>query len=266
MVAAMLRGAWRALVVGAIAATVVSGCVYVRRSTSLVPVRAAASRGASGAPTGVISLTIVAAQAAASQRGGLSWDDGGGAPDCFVRVYRNEAMVYESPTVADTTTPEFDATLPESLAIAAGARMRLEVWDRDTLGSDPVGIWRGVGLPSNAVSGVEARVLLEGGSYVTIRTSAPRAYRGIGIRLFELRPGELMVVEVEPYSPAGRARIVAGDRIVAIGGRLISALTASTASGALSMAADRHEPLRLRTGRGVERVVELDRGYTYLVE
>lgn len=262
----MLGGAWRAAALAALAATVlVSGCVYPRRATSLVPVRGAATV-AIGAPSGVVSLTIVAAQTPSSRRGGMTWDDGGGAPDCFVRVYRNETMVYESPTVADTTSPRFDAQLPESIVISGGARMRLELWDRDTLGSDPVGVWRGVGLPGHSTGGGEARVLLDGGTYLTIRTGPPRPYRGVGIRLFELQPGELVVVQVEPYSPAGRAGIVEGDRIVAIGGRLVSALTPAAASGALSMAADRHQALRLRNARGEERVVELDRGYTYLVD
>lgn len=263
----MLAGGSRAIAVGMLMTVVFlgAGCVYPRRSTSLVAVRGAVSSSI-GAPTGVVSLTIVSAQAGRARRGGISWDDGGGLPDCFVRVYRNEEMVYESPTVSDSMTPRFDAELPENLLVPAGARMRLEVWDRDTIGSDPVGIWRGIGLPSSAVSGVEARVLLEGDAYLTIRTGAPRPFRGVGISSFEVRSGELYVVEVEPYSPAGRAGVVAGDRIIAIGGRPVSSLTASTATGALSMSADRHEALRLRDGSGVERVVELDRGYTYLVE
>lgn len=266
MVAPMLLGAWRVAVLAALAASMLApGCVYPRRATSLVPVRGATTV-AIGAPTGVVSLTIVAARTPASRRGGMAWDDGGGAPDCFVRVFRNETMVYESPTVADNSSPRFDAHLPESLVVSGGPRMRLELWDRDTLGSDPVGVWRGVGLPGHGTGDGETRVLLDGGTYLTIRTGPPRPYRGIGIRLFELRPGELYVVEVEPYSPAGRAGIVAGDRIVAIGGRLVGSLSAAAASGALSMAADRHQALRLRNSRGGERVVELDRGYTYLVD
>lgn len=263
----MFRGVWLAPALGVLAASLlVPGCIYPRRSTSLSAVRVAPGTASIGAPAGVVSLTVVSAQVVPMRRGAMTWDEGGGAPDCFVRIYRNESLVYESPTVADTTTPTFDATLPENLLIPASARIRIEVWDRDTLGADPVGIWRGVGLPDNASSGVEARVMLEGGSYVAIRTGPPTPMRGVGIRTFEIRPGELVVVDVEPYSPAGRAGIVSGDRIVAIGTRLVSTLTASTATGALSMAADRREPLRLRNAAGEERVVELDRGYTYLVE
>lgn len=254
------RAAGVSLLCGALA---VAGCVYPRRSTSLSPVRGRATTSI-GAPSGVVSLTIVEATIA-PRRGSMDWDDGGGLPDCFVRVYRNEAMVFETPTIADSMHPEFEATLPESLLVPANARIRLEVWDRDTLGSDPVGAWRGVGLPANAMSGGEARVLLEGGSYLTIRTGPPAAYRGIGIRSFEVRPGELVVVEVEPYSPAGRAGIEPGDRIVAIGDQTVGALGASGAAGALSLAADRHQSLRILNGRGASRVVELDRGYTYLV-
>jgi hypothetical protein len=263
----MSSGVGRALGVGALlVAMCASGCVYPRRSTSLSPVSGTAGGSAIGAPADVVSLTIVSAHPNRLRRGGIPWDDNGSPPDCYVRVFRNEELVFETPTVDDSFTPEWNVVMPENFAVTRAARIRLEVWDRDAIGSDPVGIWRGVGLPESAMGGVEARVLLEGDSYLSIRAGSPRAHRGIGITTFEVRPGELVVVEVEPYSPAGRAGIVAGDRIIAIGGREVSTLTANTASGALSMAADRHEALRLRNERGEERVVELDRGYTYLVE
>lgn len=242
-----------------------AGCAYPRRSTSLSPVTAA---GAStlGAPDRTFSVTIVSAQTGSSRRGALSWDDGGGLPDCFVRVYRDDEMLFETTTIADSLRPEWNQTAPHNIEVPSGARIRLEVWDRDTLGADPVGIWQGVGMPPNAQSGVDARVLLEGESWLTIRLSPPRPHRGIGIRTFEIHSDGLVVVEMEPHSPAGRAGIVVGDSIVAIGGRAISSIPQNDAVTALSLAADRDEPLRVRGPSGSERVVQMDHGYTWLVE
>lgn len=241
-----------------------AACAYPRRSTSLSPVTAA---GAStlGAPERTYSITIVSAQTGATRRGALSWDDGGGLPDCFVRIYRNDTLVFESETVNDSLRPEWNETLPRNVEIPAGAQVRLEVWDRDTLGADPVGVWRGVGMPSNAESGVDARVLLEGESWLTIRLASPRPHRGIGIRQFELHGDSLVVTEVEAHSPAGRAGIAAGDAIVAIGGRAVSSIPQNDSVTALSLAAERDEPLRVRGRDGTERVVQMDHGYTWLV-
>jgi C-terminal processing protease CtpA/Prc len=120
-------------------------------------------------------------------------------------------------------------------------------------------------MPPTAVPGAEGRIMMAGGAYLSIRISNPQAYRGVGITSFEQRPGELLVVSVETHSPAGRAGIVPGDRIIAIGAETIDALGPQRAAGALSMASDRHAALRVRNERGVERTVELDRGYTWHV-
>lgn len=240
------------------------GCVYPRRATSLSAVSAP---GAStlGAPEHVYRVTIVSAQTGATRRGALSWDDGGGLPDCFVRVYRDDELVFESRTIADSIRPEWNETLPRNLEVVPGTRLRLEVWDADTLSADPVGIWRGEGLPMNAEPGAPARILLEGESWLTVRFDDPRPHRGVGIRSFELRGGSLGVVEVEPHSPAGRAGIVPGDAILAIGSRAVGSIAENEAVTGLSLAADRGEPLRIRSANGSERVVELDRGFTWLV-
>lgn len=242
----------------------VAGCAYPRRSTSLSPVSAA---GAStlGAPDRTYSITVVSAQTGNLRRGSLSWDDGGGLPDCFVRIYRNDELVFESETIDDSIRPEWNQTTPRNVEVPSGAAIRLEVWDQDTLGADPVGIWRGIGMPANAESGVDARVLLEGESWLTIRLGSPRPHRGIGIRTFELRGDALRVVELEPHSPAGRAGIAVGDDIVAIGGRSVGSIAQNDAVTALSLAADRNEPLRVRGPSGTERVVTMDHGYTWLV-
>lgn len=254
------------IVLGA-ALVLLASCAYPRRTTSLSPVRSASSMtvGPGGTPGDVYRFTAVSATLNAQNRGATQWDDGGGLPDPVVRVYRDDQLVWESGTVNDSIHPEWNEVAPRNIRIPASARMRIEVWDDDELGGDPVGIWRGIGLPPNARPGVDARVLLEGESYVTVRVDSPQPHRGVGIRLFEIRDGSLLVIEVEPYSPAARADVVAGDSIIAIGEQTVGQLGANRASGALSMAAERQEALRIRNAQGVERTVTLDRGYVWLI-
>ena len=245
------------------AAIALPSCAYPRRSTSLSEVHT--TSGGPGEPSNVYWMTIVSAQVNERNRGNSNWDEGGGAPDPFVRVYRDDVLVFESNTVDNSITPEWNQSLPRNIEIPPGSSFRLEVWDRDAVGADPIGIYRGHGRPSNALPGVDARILLEGESYLTIHLDEPHAHRGIGISAFEVRGSELVIISLEPHSPAGRAGLVPGDRITSIGGRAVSELGQQQATGALSMAAERHQSLSVISAHQSQpHDVELDHGYVWL--
>jgi hypothetical protein len=246
----------------ALSALIATGCIYPRRSTSLTPV-ARADAGMISAPSDIWQLTIVGAEISPRKRGDLPWDEGGGAPDVFVRVYRGEALLFETPVEGDSHTPAWGATLPSNVHLPPGTALRFEVWDQDTVGNDPVGQFRSRGLPQNAIPDADARLLLEGGSYVTIRVSAPRPHRGVGIEQYEVRPDALVVMRVATHSPASRARLVPGDAILAIGDRQVSAMTDAEAASALSMASQRQSALTVRGANGREREVQLDRDFLW---
>lgn len=238
-------------------------CAYPRRSTALSEVQVEA--GGPGQPSDVWWMTIVDAQIPQRNRGDSNWDEGGGPPDPFVRVYRDDVLVFESSTQDNTIHPAWNQSLPRNIEIPSDTDFRIEVWDRDAVGADPIGIYRGHGRPGNALPGVDARILLEGESTVTIRLEEPHAHRGVGISAFEVHGDSLLVLGVEEHSPAGRAGIEAGDSITAIGGRTISDLGSNQATGALSMAGERRQSLTVRDAAGDEREVDLDHGYTWLV-
>lgn len=246
----------------ALSALIATGCIYPRRSTSLTPV-ARTDAGMISAPSDIWQLTIVGAEISPRKRGDLPWDEGGGAPDVFVRVYRGEALLFETPVEGDSHTPAWGATLPSNVHLPPGTALRFEVWDQDTVGADPVGQLRSRGLPQNAIPDADARLLLEGGSYVTIRVSAPRPHRGVGIEQYEVRPDALVVMRVATHSPASRARLVPGDAILAIGDRQVSAMTDAEAASALSMASQRQSALTVRGANGREREVQLDRDFLW---
>lgn len=244
-----------------LSSVVATGCIYPRRGTSLTEV-GRADTGLIGAPANIWQLTIVGAEIAPRKRGDLPWDDGGG-PDAFVRFYRDETLLFETPVESDSLAPRWAATLPRNVHLAPDAALRIEVWDQDTVGADPVGTYRTRGLPPNALPDADARLLLEGGSYVTIRVSAPRPHRGVGIAQYELRPDALIVLEVAAHSPASRADLEPGDAIVALGDRRVSAMTRAEAASALSMASQRGTALTVRDASGEERTVDLDRNFVW---
>jgi hypothetical protein len=239
-------------------------CAYPRRSTSLSVVRAGGADTSSSMPADVWQLTIVSGQVPQQSRGAIGWDGTDGLPDPFVRVYRNDELVYETSTLEDTLTPEWNVTLPRNFYAPRDATLRFEMWDRDEVGEDPIGMYRNRGLPGNAVTDADARMLLDNGAQLVVRLAPAQAHRGLGINVYEVHEDALVVIEAETHSPAGRAGIVPGDAILAIGGQAVSALGPNRAPGALSMAGERHETLRVRNARGDVREIELDRGYTWL--
>ncbi len=240
-------------------------CVYPKRSTAL---SSATVNGESSldVPANTFTLVVVAAEVPRRNRGNLAWDDSEGLPDPFARIYRDDELIYETPVAEDTLTPEWNATLPRNFFLSSTSRLRIEVWDRDTVGSDPIGTYRQVGLPSNAIAGESAsahvRLMLEGGAQITLDLQNPHAFRGVGILEYEVRGDSLLVTRVETHSPAGRADIRPGDHIIAIGGDTVSALGEARAASAISLASDRGTSLRVQRGSST-RVIELDRGFVW---
>lgn len=240
-----------------------AGCAYPRRSTSLSP--ATGEVQTLQAPANVWRLRIGSATIPPRKRGGLEWDSGGGLPDAFVRIYRGDELVFESPVQENALDPAFDVMLPKNVWLPPDRELRIEVWDRDDgPTNDPIGIWRGHGLPPNALPDADARITMEGGAALSFRILTPQAHRGIGIAQFEVRGDTLKVLSVLDNSPASRAGVAPGDEIIAIGDRTVDDMEDAQAASALSMASDRGQSLRVRKAGGEEQTLELDRGYVWL--
>ncbi|MCA9582293.1 MAG: PDZ domain-containing protein, partial [Myxococcales bacterium] len=237
-----------------------SACAYPRRTTSL---SATGQRGGSDAPADVWQLTLLSATLPPERAGGIPWDDDG-APDPVVRLYRDGELIYESKAVENSTTPEWNETLPKNVWLPKDGELRIEVWDRDGLNSDPMGQWRGRGLPATALPHADARITLDNDGILQFRISDPVAHRGTGITLYESRSDVLVVMEVLPRSPAARAGLEPGARIVAMGGRAISDMTPAEAASALSMASREQRALTIEDDNGKRREVTLDDGYVWL--
>jgi membrane-associated protease RseP (regulator of RpoE activity) len=237
------------------------GCAYPRRSTALSPVSDASS-GAVSVPDDLHHITFVSAQIPPRERSGLAWDDDG-APDAFVRLYRNDELVWEGTPVDDTLTPAFGQSPPRNVSFPRDAAIRIELWDRDSVQPQIIGVWRNRGLPPNALPDADVGVMLDGGAQVLFRLGRPAAHRGVGIPAYEARGGSLRVLEVDPFSPAGRAGVRPGDDIVSIGGERVGDLGEARAASALSLAADRQQSLTIeRAGAQIE--APLDRGFVWL--
>lgn len=240
-----------------------ASCVYPRRTTWLTP--APGDLRGVEMPSDLWQLRIASAEVPVTQRSGLAWDDDDGKPDVFLRLYRGGRLIWESPVQEDTIAPVWDIVLPENVLLPNDEEIRIEMWDRDDgVVQDPIGLYTRFGLPPNALPDADARIVFEGGATLGFKIERPIAHLGVGIRDYEARGSEFIVRDVEPFSPAGRAGVALGDRIIAIGGRNVSDLSDAQAASALSQAASRRESLTLRSDNNEERTAELDGGFVWL--
>jgi hypothetical protein len=213
----------------------------------------------------VIGLRLQQAEARQVKLSGLAWDDDGTLPDVFVRLYVDGRQIWQSEVVENDDTPVWNVGMPKNVIISKDALVRIELWDRDTpVSADPMGHVERRGLP-NALPGTESRFVLNTSAVVTLAVAVPEPRRGVGISV-ELQPDALKVLSVEPYSPAARAGIKKGDRIVSIGHARVSELSEDKAASEISLAVDRQHVLGVTDSNGGgEHEVKLDQGYVWLV-
>jgi len=250
-----------ALVLVCLTLATVSACAYPRRSTPLSEVRSD-SRSIQP-PDGVLRLRFLSAVVPPEQRGGLPWDDDGTAPDVTVRVYRSDSLVWESTPIENGLSPELNVAPEQNVFIPRDAETRIEMWDSDSVGGDPIGIWRGRGLPPSALLGADARVMLDSRAVLVMRVEPARPQRGLGLALYEVRSDKLLVVDVTPRSPASRAGLVSGDAIVAIGEDSIESLGSSLAASALARAGTRRGATLVVLRDGTRQILRLDGGFVW---
>jgi len=240
----------------------VSACAYPRRVISLNP--ASSAIDSTDAPANLYRIRIVSAVVPPEQRSGQAWDEDSG-PDVYVRVLRGETLLFETPVLSDAPQPVWNADLPANLDLSPGSEVRFEVLDTDGIATDPVGILRTRGLPVAVQPGGETVLPLDvAGATLRLHVDPPQAHRGIGIREVEERSDALVIRALEVNSPAGRAGLAVGDRIVRIANESVDSLGTARAASRLSQSAGRGVSLDVVTVEGEERTVELDAGFTWL--
>jgi hypothetical protein len=208
------------------------------------------------------SIRLVGAELPPYKGAGLPWDPDGTPPDPYLKLLIGDRLVWESPVQEDTLRPEWNVTLPRNIYVSSNTRFRIEMWDRDGTSSDPAGSVQRMGLPETALLDAAARLPLDNMGAVTVMISRPKASRGVGIR-YEVHGDGLLVLDVEPFSPAARAGVKKGDLITQIGESRVEVVGGNKAASELSLASDRGYSLTLSNGKH-ERTAKLDRDSLWL--
>lgn len=237
-------------------------CVYPRRSTPLTDVAAQAPIDRATQPENLWQLQLLSAEIPEEKRGGLSWDDDRGAPDVYFVLLAQDQQIWKSAVIEDSESPtKFGPEHAVNLSFDRNARLGLQLWDEDSVGADPIGVYRGRALAEAALDSPVV-VKLDSGASVTLKVAQPKPMLGTGLAEYEIRPGALYVIAVLPNSPAARAGLERGDRIVAIEGKSVKSLGKEGAASALSLAAQNESELTIERNKST-RKVKLDKGYVW---
>jgi hypothetical protein len=233
------------------------GCAYPRRATLVHS--APASAEPQEVPDHLWSIRFIDAHIPDAKGSGLPWDGDGSAPDPYLRLVLDGRVVWETPVQRDTRDPKWNITLPRNVYITSRTKFRLELWDSDTASSDPAGAIIRSGLPESALPNALAHLTLDNLAIVTVVVSPALPARGLGVE-FEQHDDALWVLSVEAFSPAARAGVQVGDRIVAIGDVRVESLSAARAASELSLSSDRGATLTVADSSGKSRHLTLSRG------
>lgn len=226
------------LTVCAVALSCAAGCVYPRHATPVLTVMQPQIDRATQ-PENLWQLQIVGVDIPRQKRTGLSWDDDGGLPDPYLLIRIKGVERWRTDAAEDTFEPQFGAS--PNLAFDRSQRLRMEVWDKDGMASDPIGMYEGRFL-SETILDAETTIKLDSGASVTLRLRKPEPKQGVGIE-YELRPSAAVILAVSQHSPAWRARLAPNDRVVAIDGKAITSLAPEEIESALALAAQNQSEL-----------------------
>jgi PDZ domain/C2 domain len=238
------------------------GCVYPRRQTTLTEVAPKTPIDRATQPANLWQLQLLSAEIPDETRAGLSWDDERGAPDVYFVLLAKDQQIWKSAVVENSRSPtQFDPDWAVNLTFDRNARLGLQLWDEDSVGADPIGVYQGRALAAAALDS-PILVKLDSGASVTLRVAEPKPMLGTGVFEYEIRPGALYVIEVLPNSPAARGGLERGDRITAIDGKSIKSLGNEGATSALSLAAQKESELTVERNK-IQRKVKLDKGFVW---
>lgn len=153
--------------------------------------------------------------------GGQSWP--GGVPDPFAKLIVNEKEILRTSVESNSREPIWKDHVGQNYRIALGSDVFVEVWDDNAMTNLPICRAR-VRDISNMRAGGSSEIWCDSGARVWLTVKPARALVGLGL-YYELRGrNEVRVTRVLGGSPAERAGLSAGDRILGIAGKPVSSM------------------------------------------
>lgn len=179
-------------------------------------------------------VRFLSARVPPKTRDGRAWDQVlGKKPDVYARLLLNDKEVLRTPVQSDTLEPTWHDGPRGNIRVESGDKLRVELWDANAILDSPIGV-KDLGHPTaEIIMGGQIRVDFGGGGELVLAYEAAHAMFGIGMS-YELRSDSVYVTKVVAESPAARAGIEKGDRILSIGSKEVSGMDANEVRSALN--------------------------------
>ncbi len=199
-------------------------------------------------------------------RDGRPWGAlGSTEPSPYAVVFVNGQPIIRTDAEPKTFTPTWPNSKRGNFALERGDRIRVELWESRPVSDRPIGM-RDVIFTGDLTDDNELHVRLEGGAEVTLKIEPARPVVGLGLR-YELRGVDgVYVTQVVEHSPAGRAGVKPGDRIVALDGRSTNGMSEAEIRSLLNMQHPHGLALQLLRRDGSQLALSLKEGAIYALE
>ena len=193
-------------------------------------------------------------------QGGQPWP--GGAPDPYAKLIVDDHDVIVTPVESNTREPSWPSQEKENLRIAAGAKVYVELWDSNPMTNQPICRARVRDL-SGIREGGNNEIWCDSGARVYVHAEPAHPMLGIGL-YYETRGQDgVRVTRVIQDSPAARAGLQGGDRILAIQGKEVAKMDALEVRSAINLNARSGLELDVWFKNGERHIVSLVEGALY---
>ncbi|HVU05327.1 MAG TPA: PDZ domain-containing protein [Polyangiaceae bacterium] len=216
-------------------------------------------------PSDLLYVVVARAEIPERTRDGRQWDSmGGAAPDPFAKILVNDKEILQTPVQSDTLKPTWRDQKRANYKISPEARIRVEVWDANTLNNHPICLKNLRNLPEQAGPN-PVEIVCDSGAHVTLTVEPAHPRWGLGFS-YELRTIGIGITRVMKYSPAKRAGLEPGEEILEIGGKRVAKMEEGEAQSLINANAQTGiELLVRRADKTNERKVTLMEGVIYPV-
>lgn len=253
---------WQPWMFVALATVVGCAAVYPEMKTAVRPLPANVEADPP-APSDLYYVYFEGAWIPPKDQGGRPWT--GGAPDPFAKLLVDDIEKLVTPVQSDSREPTWSGQEKKNLRIRSGASVVVEMWDKNAMNDHPICRARVRDIDSLREGG-ENEIWCDSGARIRLHVEPAKALLGIGL-YYETRGREgVRVTRVVSNSPAERAGLGPGDRILAIQGKPVGEMDALQIRSAINLHSRSGLKLDVWFQSGKRHVIELKEGALFPLE
>jgi hypothetical protein len=213
-------------------------------------------------PDDRLYVAVVSGELPPRTRDGRDWAQAfGSLPDPYVRVLVNDGELFRTESASDTLEPTWPTSPKGNFKLGAGDRIEVQLWAAAVMNDKPIGVKK-LTLTPDMIAEHEIELDLSGDAKVKLLVEPAHPIWGAGF-WFELRNSSSYVTRLVDASPASRAGMVAGDRIVALGGKPVDQMSTDEVRSTLGAFPVGGVAMTLQHGDGTTLQVTVKEGPIY---